>query len=92
MPKGISAMEDWNLALATAVGRYLEGGFPAWVCRACIADALTLSVPDVKLGLLLLAHLQGRGALDTACTTCEMCSLETAVVRAGRPRALRLVA
>ena len=79
-------------ALAKAVGRCLDTSFPNWVCRACLAEMVTLSVRDVKIGLLVLPHIRGRGALETSCALCSVCSLETAVVRAGRPRALRLVA
>ena len=78
--------------LAKAVSRCLTTSSPDWWCRACIADAITLSVRDVKIGLLVLAHLPGRGALATCCAVCAACGQETAVVRIAQPPMLRRVA
>ena len=57
-----------------------------------MAGTITLSIHDVKIGLLVLAHQRGRGGLETCCAVCSACGQETAVVRLAQPRALRRVA
>ena len=79
-------------ALAKTVNRCLTASSPDWRCRPCIANTIDLSIRDVKIGLLVLAHLRSRGALDTSCAVCGACGQETAVVRLAAPRALRRVA
>jgi hypothetical protein len=71
---------------------FLDATRPHWACRGCIASTMALTVRDVKIALLRLAHLRGRGIFESACETCVGCGLQTAVVRLSQPRRLKRVA
>jgi hypothetical protein len=68
------------------VAAFLDGTWPLYFCRTCIAANLTVPVREVKIGLLRLAYFRGRKYCESACERCADCGMETAVTRLRRLR------
>jgi hypothetical protein len=78
--------------LQERIALYLEATDPRWSCQDCIANALDMTLSEVKIALLRLARFRGRTYIDTRREACEACGMETAVVRLGQRGHQRRVA